>query len=148
MPIATVANTSPLGMDTAEAEAYLAARMPGFAEALAAEPPYEEIGQKVAVARSLRGLTQTELGKLVRTSHSQISRIESGYHLPDVLTLDRLGRALGIEFTLPLAGVDPSRVDRTLAAAGRAARRALHALTTRAPHRESKKMRLAGVDDR
>jgi len=44
-----------------------------------------------------KGLTQQELAESVGTSHSQISRIESGRHRTNLNTLVRIASALGIK---------------------------------------------------
>jgi transcriptional regulator with XRE-family HTH domain len=47
-----------------------------------------------------QGLTQQELAKRMGTSHSAISRIESGQHKTSVDTLQRLAEALGVRFVV------------------------------------------------
>jgi transcriptional regulator with XRE-family HTH domain len=46
------------------------------------------------------GLTQAELAKRVGTSHSAISRIESGQHATTVATLQRLAKGLDLRFVV------------------------------------------------
>ncbi len=46
------------------------------------------------------GLTQKELAERVGTSHSAISRIESGQHKTKPETLQRLAHALGLRFVM------------------------------------------------
>jgi len=46
------------------------------------------------------GLTQAQLAERMRTSHSAISRIESGQHRTSVATLERLARALDVRFVM------------------------------------------------
>jgi ribosome-binding protein aMBF1 (putative translation factor) len=67
------------------------------AEYLAAEErlaPYEGIARFVIRRRAELGLTQEQLAERMRTSHSAISRIESGQHRTSVATLERLAEAL------------------------------------------------------
>jgi transcriptional regulator with XRE-family HTH domain len=45
-------------------------------------------------------LTQEQLAARVGTSHSQISRIESGRHRPNITTLRRIGDALGLRLVI------------------------------------------------
>ncbi|MGH9179299.1 MAG: helix-turn-helix transcriptional regulator [Acidimicrobiales bacterium] len=45
-------------------------------------------------------LTQERLAELVGTSHSQISRIESGRHRTNLDTLCRIAHALGLRLVL------------------------------------------------
>jgi transcriptional regulator with XRE-family HTH domain len=47
-----------------------------------------------------RGLSQEKLAELVGTSHSQISRIESGRHRTNLDTLSRIAQALGLRMVL------------------------------------------------
>ena len=47
-----------------------------------------------------KGITQQELADLVGTSHSQISRIESGRHRSSLDTLTRIAHALDLRLVL------------------------------------------------
>ena len=60
--------------------------------------PYEEIARLVIKHRMALGLTQAELARRMGTSHSAISRIESGQHATTVETLQRLAEALELRF--------------------------------------------------
>ena len=55
--------------------------------------PFERIARMVIARRMLAGWTQQELAERVGTSHSVISRIESGQHATSVRTLTRLAGA-------------------------------------------------------
>jgi transcriptional regulator with XRE-family HTH domain len=55
--------------------------------------PYEQLARIVIARRQALGLTQRQLAERVGTSHSVISRIESGQHLTSVTTLRRLAEA-------------------------------------------------------
>lgn len=50
--------------------------------------------------RAELGLTQERLAERMGTSHSAISRIESGQHRTSVSTLERLAQALGVRFVM------------------------------------------------
>jgi transcriptional regulator with XRE-family HTH domain len=50
--------------------------------------------------RASLGLSQQELARRVGTSHSAISRIESGRHKTSVSTLQRVAEALGLRLVL------------------------------------------------
>ena len=50
--------------------------------------------------RAALGLTQEQLSERMGTSHSAISRIESGQHRASVATLERLARALEVRFVM------------------------------------------------
>ncbi|HEX5310099.1 MAG TPA: helix-turn-helix transcriptional regulator [Solirubrobacteraceae bacterium] len=56
--------------------------------------PYEALARIVIRRRGQLGLSQAELAKRMGTSHSAISRIESGQHPTTVQTLRRLADAL------------------------------------------------------
>jgi ribosome-binding protein aMBF1 (putative translation factor) len=55
--------------------------------------PYEGVARIVIARRQALGLTQQQLADRVGTSHSVISRIESGQHPTSVTTLRRLAAA-------------------------------------------------------
>jgi transcriptional regulator with XRE-family HTH domain len=55
--------------------------------------PFERIARMVIEMRTARGWTQHELAQRMGTSHSVISRIESGRHQTSVETLKRLAAA-------------------------------------------------------
>jgi transcriptional regulator with XRE-family HTH domain len=59
-------------------------------------------------ARLRAGLTQSELGRRVRRSQSQIARWERGDVKPSLETLRELIRACGLELTFRLANYDDS----------------------------------------
>lgn len=50
--------------------------------------------------RAELGLTQEQLGERMSTSHSAISRIESGQHRTSIATLERLAQALDVRFVM------------------------------------------------
>jgi len=62
--------------------------------------PYEGIARFVIARRAALGLTQGQLAERMRTSHSAISRIESGQHRTSLATLERLARALEVRFVI------------------------------------------------
>jgi transcriptional regulator with XRE-family HTH domain len=59
-------------------------------------------------ARLRAGLTQSELGRRVRRSQSQVARWERGDVKPSLETLRELIRACGLELTFRLANYDDS----------------------------------------
>lgn len=61
---------------------------------------FEEIARLVIKHRAALGLSQAELAERLKTSHSVISRIESGQHKTSVQTLQRLAEALGLRFVM------------------------------------------------
>ena len=62
--------------------------------------PYEAIARFVIHRRAELGLTQQGLADRMGTSHSAISRIESGQHSTRVATLQRLAEALEVRFVI------------------------------------------------
>jgi transcriptional regulator with XRE-family HTH domain len=60
----------------------------------------EELAQVIRQHRTARNLSQKELAQRVGTSHSAISRIESGRHGFTVDTLQRIAQALGVDLIL------------------------------------------------
>lgn len=59
---------------------------------------FEELARLVIKHRAARGISQKELAHRVGTSHSAISRLESGRHKTSVETLQRVAEALGVRF--------------------------------------------------
>lgn len=70
---------------------------------------FEDVARLVIRLRAKRGLTQQQLARLVGTSHSAISRIESGRHKTSVETLRRIARALDARL---LVGFESGPVER------------------------------------
>ena len=62
--------------------------------------PYEAIARFVIQRRAELGMTQEQLAERMGTSHSAISRIESGQHRTSVSTLERLADALEVRFVM------------------------------------------------
>ena len=56
-----------------------------------------EIGNKIAVARKIKNLSQTELAALMSVTSQAVGKWERGESMPDILTFDRLSAALGVE---------------------------------------------------
>jgi ribosome-binding protein aMBF1 (putative translation factor) len=71
--------------------------------------PYEAIARFVIQRRAELGLTQEQLAERMGTSHSAISRIESGQHVTSVTTLQRLAEALEVRFVM---GFETGPVER------------------------------------
>ena len=64
-----------------------------------------------------KGLSQEKLAELVGTSHSQISRIESGRHCTSLDTLPRIAHALDLRMVLGFESTTSSgRAKRDLVA--------------------------------
>lgn len=95
-----IGNVSPGGSSVGEAAGGRARRSAGYREARAQLAPYEQLARIVVRRRMDLGLTQAELSVRMGTSHSAISRIESGQHSTSVQTLQRLAAALEMRFVM------------------------------------------------
>lgn len=91
---------SPIGSTVNESAARRARRSAAYREARQRLAPYEELARIVIRRRMELGLTQEELADRMGTSHSAISRIESGQHSTSVQTLQRLAVALEMRFVM------------------------------------------------
>lgn len=110
-------NVSPVGTSPAEARRRRARRSPDYRAAQARLAPYEGIARFVIQRRAELGLTQEQLAGRMGTSHSAISRIESGQHPSKVATLQRLAEALDVRFVMGFESGPPERPVRELVAA-------------------------------
>jgi transcriptional regulator with XRE-family HTH domain len=91
------------------------ARNPAYRAELERLAPYEALARIVIRRRGQLGLSQAELAQRMGTSHSAISRIESGRHPATVQTLRRLADALEthlvVGFADDIAGLGSAGVD-------------------------------------
>lgn len=78
--------------------------------------PYEGLARIVIARRRALELTQQELAERVGTSHSVISRIESGQHPTSVTTLRRLAAAFETHLVVGFSDEPESIVNRELVA--------------------------------
>ena len=85
-------NPSPIGQAHRQGMSRRA-QNPAYRAELERLLPFEKIARMVIERRSDRGWTQKELAQRMGTSHSVISRIESGQHQTGVETLKRLAKA-------------------------------------------------------
>lgn len=92
MPRSTT--TSPIGSTAEDASRRRAARSPEYREQQTERAAFREIAWLLIKYRMDAGLSQQELADRVGTSHSQISRIESGRHRTNLETLQRIAAAL------------------------------------------------------
>ncbi len=100
MSKATPTNSSPIGTPAAEAGHRRAKRSSAYRQAQTQLAPYEQLARIVIRRRMDLELTQEQLAKRMGTSHSAISRIESGQHGTSVQTLQRLAAALEMRFVM------------------------------------------------
>ena len=90
----------PIGTPAADASRRRRRRNPEYRAAQEHLAPYEGIARFVITRRAELGLTQEQLAARMGTSHSAISRIESGQHRTSVATLERLAHALKIRLVM------------------------------------------------
>lgn len=106
--------TSPVGTPASEARQRRSRRSAEYRAAEERFAPYEAIARFVIQRRAELGLTQQELAERMGTSHSAISRIESGQHQASVTTLQRLAEALEVRFVMGFASGSPEQPVREL----------------------------------
>jgi len=87
------ANVSPVGSAHRAASRRRAQRSAIYREELRRIAPYGGIARLVIARRQALGLIQQQLAERVGTSHSVISRVESGQYPTSVTTLRRLADA-------------------------------------------------------
>jgi ribosome-binding protein aMBF1 (putative translation factor) len=91
---------SPVGTPVADAAKRRRRRDPAYRAAQERLASYEGIARFVIMRRAELGLTQEQVAERMGTSHSAISRIESGQHRTSVATLERLAQALEVRFVI------------------------------------------------
>lgn len=107
---------SPIGATAAEAAARRAARNPEYRAEHDRLREFEDIARLVIRFRGKHGLTQQQLARLVGTSHSAISRIESGQHKTSVETLRRIAKALDARLVVGFQSGPAERPEQDLVA--------------------------------
>lgn len=105
---------SPVGATASEARWRRARHSPEYRAAQESLAPYEAIARFVIQRRAELGLTQEQLAERMGTSHSAISRIESGQHRTSVSTLERLAEALGARLVMSFETGPPEAPVREL----------------------------------
>lgn len=91
---------TPIGTTAADARRRRAESNPAYRAHEAERAPFREIAWLLIKYRMDKGLTQQELADIVGTSHSQISRIESGRHKTNFDTLARMAHALDVKMLI------------------------------------------------
>lgn len=107
---------SPIGAPVSKARRQRARRSGEYRGAQGRLAPYEVIARFVIKRRAELSLTQEQLAERMGTSHSAISRIESGQHRTSVATLQRLAEALEVRFVMGFESGSPERPVRELVA--------------------------------
>ena len=110
-------SASPVGTAVTEASARRARRSAAYRAEQDRLAQFEELARLVIRHRAALGISQQELARRVGTSHSAISRIESGRHKTSVETLQRLAHALGLRLVLGFESGPRERPTRELVSA-------------------------------
>ncbi len=98
------AGVSPIGTTAEAASRRRAMRSEAYRAQLTAREGFREVAWLLIKYRMDHGLTQKELAERVGTSHSQISRIESGRHRTNLETLLRIAHALDLKLLIGFEG--------------------------------------------
>lgn len=87
-------NDSPIGAAHSESMENRARKSAAYQAALEEQQPYEQFARLVIRKRMQLGLTQQQLAERMGTSHSVVSRLESGQHRFSFATMRKLAKAL------------------------------------------------------
>lgn len=115
-PPQSKAPVSPIGSTHRGGSRRRARKSAAYREELQRLTPYEGLARIVIARRQALDLTQQELAERVGTSHSVISRIESGQHPTSVTTLCRLAAAFETHLVVGFSDEPESIVSRELVA--------------------------------
>jgi ribosome-binding protein aMBF1 (putative translation factor) len=100
-----VSTRSPVGRTLTEDSNRRAQRSEEFRAEFDRLSPYEAIARQIIRLRMDYNLSQEALAQRTGTTKSAISRLESGQHAPNVLTLEKIASAFGgqlvISFEVP-----------------------------------------------
>jgi ribosome-binding protein aMBF1 (putative translation factor) len=110
----TQAPVSPIG--TVHGQSSRRRNNPDYQAQMKKLAPFERIARMVIARRMVGGWTQQELAERMGTSHSVISRIESGQHPTSVRTLARLAAAFETHLVV---GFDDAPEEVTIESDGR-----------------------------
>ncbi|MEV0419346.1 helix-turn-helix domain-containing protein [Streptosporangium canum] len=69
------------------------------------------LGERLREVRVARNLTQAEVAKRAGISQPALSRIELGGGVPTLEMLDRIGRAIGVRFTISVGDDQAEQID-------------------------------------
>ncbi|MEX1046175.1 MAG: helix-turn-helix transcriptional regulator [Actinomycetota bacterium] len=112
-----MSGSGPSGRSASQGRRMRADRSPAYrAEARRLEQ-FEKLARLVIRHRAALGLSQQELARRVGTSHSAISRIESGRHKTSVATLQRIAEALGLRLVVGFESGSAAKPARELISA-------------------------------
>ena len=96
---------SPMGSTAEEGARHRAQQSPTYRRQQNERADIRELAWLLIKYRREKGLSQQELAELVGTSHSQISRIESGRHRTNFDSLLRIARALDLKVVVGFESV-------------------------------------------
>lgn len=112
----------PVGQPAQEAEASRARRSRPYRNARDEYARIRELRQTNPIAAHLRerrfelGLTQEQVAAAADTSHTAISRLENGTHMPQLTTLRRIAAVLDEELLLCFQRIEDGELEREFAA--------------------------------
>ncbi len=113
---------SPVGRTASEGAAARAARSEEYRAAREEYARIRELRKTNPIAAHLRerrfelGLTQQEVADAAGTSHTAISRLESGTHTPSLTTLQKIAAVLDEELLICFQSTVDGEVEREFAA--------------------------------
>jgi DNA-binding XRE family transcriptional regulator len=113
---------SPVGSSSAEAAEGRAHRSAAYRDARAEYERIRALREVSPIAAHLRerrfelGLTQEEVATAAGTSHSAVSRLEKGTHIPQLSTLQRIAAVLDEELLVCFQRTVDGEVEREFAA--------------------------------
>ncbi|WP_062345417.1 helix-turn-helix domain-containing protein [Herbidospora yilanensis] len=70
-----------------------------------------DLGDRLREVRVARKLTQAEVAARAGISQPALSRIELGGGIPTLEMLDRIGRAMGVRFTISVGEEEAEQID-------------------------------------
>lgn len=113
---------SPIGQSAQRATASRARRSPAYRNARDEYALIRELRKTNPIAAHLRerrfelGLTQEQVATAAGTSHTAVSRLENGTHMPQLGTLRRIAAVLGEELLLCFQRTEDGALEREFAA--------------------------------
>lgn len=112
-----MAGRSPVGSTTRQAQRRRARGSAAYRAEQQRLAQFEELARLVIKHRAALRISQKELARRVGTSHSAISRLESGRHKTSVETLQRVAEALSVRLVLGFESGPPDQPVRELISA-------------------------------
>lgn len=113
---------TPAGQSTQQAAASRARRSRAYRNARDEYARIRQLRETNPIAAHLRerrfelGLTQEQVATAADTSHTAISRIENGTHMPQLTTLRRIAAVLDEELLLCFQRIEDGELEREFAA--------------------------------